>query len=268
MSLADCITSAKEMGFDAIEFTDLPGNDEAEKLALARELRLRADEVGLPIVAYAVGACLYQESDEKSDAAVERLCAHVRVARELGTSVMRHDVCYSLGTSGASRSFDLMLPCIARNTRRVTEYAERLGIRTCTENHGLIAQDSDRLERLFNAVNHDNYGLLVDIGNFICVDEDPIRAVSRVAPYAIHAHAKDFDIGPTPDEGRKNMTRGCNFWRATAIGEGCIPVRQCLAILKRSGYDGYVSVEYEGADDCIEGITKGKARLEQYLTEI
>ena len=268
MALIDCIAKAKEMGFEAIEFTDLPGKCEAEKLAVARELRLRAEEVGLPIVAYAVGATLYQESDERSDEAVAALCAQVRVAKALGASVMRHDVCYSLGKSGTSRSFDLMLPCIAKNARRVTEYAETLGIRTCTENHGLIAQDSDRLERLFNAVNHDNYGLLTDVGNFICVDEDPIRAVSRVAPYAIHAHAKDFDVGPTPEGGRKNMTRGCNFWRATAIGDGCVPVKQCLAILKHAGYDGYVSVEYEGAEDCIEGIAKGKARLEQYLTEI
>ena len=65
-----------------------------------------------------------------------------------------------------------MLPTIAANARKVTEYAATLGIKTCSENHGTIAQDSYRVEKLFSAVAHENYGLLVDMGNFACVDED------------------------------------------------------------------------------------------------
>ena len=268
MTQLDCVARAHEMGFSGIEFTVLAGSCPEEQIELAKKIAAEAERVGIEIIAYTIGAELYKETDEESQAELERLYGQLEVARALGAPLMRHDVCYKLGKSGNARSFDLMLPTIAKNARALTERAKELGIRTCTENHGYIAQDSDRVERLFNAVAHDNYGLLVDVGNFICADEEPARAVSRVAPYAIHVHAKDFDVGETNENGRTNSTRGGNFWRATAIGDGCVPVEKCLGILKRAGYDGYVSVEYEGEEDCIEGIAKGLANLKSYIEKL
>jgi sugar phosphate isomerase/epimerase len=126
------------------------------------------------------------------------------------------------------------------------------------------------MERLFNAVNHDNFGLLVDMGNFACVDENSQTAVSRVAPYAVHAHAKDMHLksGMYTRPDGWGTTRGGNYFKGAIIGEGDIPVKQCLKALKRAGYDGYLSIEYEGAVDCIKGISKGLANLKQMLSEI
>ena len=264
----ECVAKAKEMGFDAIEFTDITGESLDEQKEMAKKIKDEADRVGIDINAYTIGANLYHESEEDSEKEVARLCGQLEVAKILGAKVMRHDVCYTLGKTGNARSFELMLPTIAKNARKVTEYAETLGIRTCTENHGFIAQDSDRVEKLFNTVNHDNYGLLVDVGNFLCVDEDPIHAVSRVAPYAVHAHVKDFIYFDEAVEGRTIMTRGANYIAGAVIGEGVVPVRQCLKILKRVNYDGYVSVEYEGKEDCIAGIERGLANLKRFISEI
>lgn len=268
MTQLDCVAKAKEMGFDAIEFIDITGTDLEEQKANAAKLREEADRVGIEINAYTIGACLYKETEEEMQAEVERLKNQLDVAKILGAGVMRHDVCYSLGKKGKARSFDLMLPDIAKNARLVSEYGESLGIKTCSENHGYIAQDSDRVERLFNAVNHDNYGLLVDIGNFICADENPAIAVSRVAPYAVHVHAKDMYVRPVKSEACKNPTRGGNYFVGAVVGEGDIPVKQCLGILKRAGYDGYVSIEYEGVEDCICGIERGYKNLKRIIAEL
>ena len=178
----ECVAKAKEMGFDAIEFTDIAGESLDEQKAMAKKIKEEADRVGIDINAYTIGANLYHESEEDSEKEVARLCGQLDVAKLLGAKVMRHDVCYTLGKTGNARSFELMLPTIAKNARKVTEYAETLGIRTCTENHGFIAQDSDRVEKLFNTVNHDNYGLLVDVGNFLCVDEDPSTQYRELRP--------------------------------------------------------------------------------------
>lgn len=269
MTQLDCVAKAKEMGFDAIEFTDIDGApDLTLQKANAQKIREQADWVGIEINAYTIGACLYQATPEALDAEVERLKGQVEVAQILGAKVMRHDVCYQLGKTGNSRSFDLMLPTIATAARRVTAYAEMLDIKTCTENHGYIAQDSDRVERLFNAVNHDNYGLLVDIGNFICVDEEPAKAVSRVAPYAIHVHLKDMLVRSQPVGACTNPTRGGNYFCGTVVGEGDIPVKQCLHILKAAGYDGFISLEYEGTEDCIAGIARGLANVKKILAQM
>lgn len=268
MTQVDCVRKAKEMGFDAIEFTDLIGETLEEQKAYADVIRKEAEQCGIKINAYTIGACLFQESEEKMAAEVERLKGQLDIAKILDAEVMRHDVCYKLGKTGKARSFDLMLPDISNNARLVTEYGQSLGIRTCTENHGYIAQDSDRVERLFNAVNHDNYGLLVDIGNFICVDENPITAVSRVAPYAVHVHAKDMYVRNSVSGACNHPTRGGNYFVGAVVGEGDIPVKQCIRILKRAGYDGYVSIEYEGVEDCISGIERGLKNLKQIISEV
>ena len=269
MTQLDCVAKAKEMGFDAIEFIDIEGAKDYEvQKANAKKIREEADRVGIEINAYTIGASLYKETQEEMDAEVERLKKQVDIAKILGAKVMRHDVCYALGKTGNSRSFDLMLPTIAANARKVTEYAATVGVKTCTENHGYIAQDSDRVERLFNTVNHDNYGLLVDIGNFICADENPATAVSRVAPYAIHVHAKDMMVRPEPTGCCQAPTRGCNYFCGAVVGEGDVPVKKCLKILKRAGYDGFVSIEYEGVEDCIIGISRGLSNLRKILAEI
>ena len=238
------IAAAKEIGLEAIEFTDLTPPEGVSKEDYARELRAEADRLGMEISSYTIGANLFQPTPEAEAAEIERLKKQVDIAEILGTKNMRHDVVWALTKTGAGRSFDLMLPTLAKNARIITEYAASKGIRTSSENHGYIAQDSDRMERLVNAVGHDNYGLLVDMGNFACADEDSAMAVSRVAPYAVYVHAKDFIKrtfyeGPIP--AGCFQTRGCNYLRGVAVGTGDIPVKQCLAILKRAGYDGYVS---------------------------
>lgn len=260
MSIYDTVDKAAEMGFCAIEFLDMPGGSLDEQKESAKKLKALAKDAKIDICAYTIGAELFKGDVEADKREVERLKAQAEIASVLGAKIMRHDVCYNLKKSGKGRSFDLMLPTIAENARIITEYAKGLGIRTCVENHGYIAQDSDRLERLFCAVDHDNFGLLVDIGNFVCVDEDNATAVSRLAPYAIHVHAKDMYYSREFKYGW-GQTRGCNYFAGAAVGQGDVDVKKCIEILRRAGYDGYLSVEYEGADDCIVGIEKSRDYL-------
>ena len=268
MTQLDAVRVASEMGFDGIEFTDLCPNSKPtweEQIAYAKEISAEAEKSGIEVGAYAMGAKLYHPDPMVCAAEVERLKRQVDVAAALGVKVMRHDVCSTVVYDGVTVSFDKMLPVIADGARQVAEYAATRGVRTCSENHGFVAQDSDRVERLYNAVNHPNYGVLVDIGNFACADEDHVLAVSRLAPYAVHVHAKDFYKfpygAPGKDPSKFIVTRGCNLLKGCVIGEGDVPVAQCVAILKRAGYDGYITVEYEGVEDCMAGVARGLANL-------
>ena len=274
MSQLDAVKKAAEQGFDGIEFTELrPNNDRNasydSQLAYAEDIRREVEKYGIEVSSYVVGANLYSGNAEADAKEVDRLCGQLRIAKALGAKIFRHDVCYSEKVDGRVIGYDRMLPTIAANARKVTEYAETLGIITCTENHGYIAQDSDRVEKLFNTVAHDNYGLLVDMGNFACADEDSARAVSRLAPYAVHVHAKDFHKIPfsAPEvEGEKSFrTRGFNRLVGCAVGDGDIPVAQCLAILKKAGYDGYIVIEFEGSGECFGEIEKGRSFLLENL---
>ncbi|MBQ4137377.1 MAG: sugar phosphate isomerase/epimerase [Clostridia bacterium] len=267
MTAMEVVKYAHELGFDAIEFAEVVGETYEEKAENAKFFRAQADKYGIDVAALAVSGNLYQETKEESDAEIERLRGQLELARILGAPVMRHDIVWQLKREGTMRSFDLMLPVIAGNVRRVTEIASEMGIKTCTENHGYISQDSDRIERLIAAVNHDNFGALVDMGNFSCADDDNALAVSRLANLAFHVHAKDFhkrSFEEGPAEGYF-QTRACNYLKGCTIGDGDVPVAQCIAILKRAGYDGYITVEYEGYEDCLEGIKRGREYIAKHI---
>lgn len=243
------IKKAKELGFDAIEFTDLKPENGMTELEYAQILKKEAEAVGIEISCYSIGANLLNDD---LDAEVERVKAKVDVAYELGAKLLRHDASFGFPNNDRGfRGFADVVDRLAEGCRRITEYAKGKGIRTMVENHGFFCQDSDRVELLVNRVADLNFGLQVDMGNFLCVDEDPAVAVSRCAPYAFNVHAKDF-IFKRGEEGCPGdgfiHTRGGNYIRGTIVGHGVVPVRQCTAAFKRAGYDGYLTLEFEGCE--------------------
>lgn len=262
----DLIGVAKEMGFDGIEFIDLMPTDGMSDLEYAAVLRDAAEKAGIEIVAYTIGADFLGEKGWEAEA--QRLFGQVDVAEALGAKLMRHDATGGFkGEDAKYKSFDSALPILANGCRMVTEYAAQKGIATMVENHGYFCQDSVRVEKLVNEVANPNFGLLVDMGNFMCADDEPAKAVGTVAKYAKHVHAKDFHKksgnGPDPGDGFFR-TRGGDYLRGAVVGHGDVPVYQCVQTLKRSGYDGYVTIEFEGVEDNEWAIKTGLENLKKY----
>lgn len=265
------IKLAKNMGFDAIEFTDLCPTEGVSEESYAKLIREECDAVSLPVSSYTVGADFINADNLQDE--IDRVCRKVDIANILGAKIMRHDATTGFKDARSkTMGFDNALPVLAEGCRAVTQYAKRYGIETCVENHGFFSQESLRVEKLVNAVADDNFGLLIDIGNFACADEPSPLAVGRLAPYAKYVHAKDFHIksgnGMNPGRGFFR-SRGGNYLRGAIIGHGDIPVYQCLGILKRSGYDGYVSVEFEGMEDAVlVGIPTGLENLRRMIESL
>ncbi|MBQ7932243.1 MAG: sugar phosphate isomerase/epimerase [Clostridia bacterium] len=260
------INKAKEMGFEGIEYTDGGYMNEPES---AKKIRERAAEQGLEVVALAVGANFIQGSGGNLKDEIARVCKIVDYAAEMGAKLMRHDVAYGFGGERKhTRGYDDALPRLAEGCREVPKYAEQKGVKTMTENHGYFSQDAHRVEKLINTVGHDNFGALVDLGNFMCADEDPTLSVSIMAPYAFHVHAKDFhyksgmDINPGTGW---FQTRAGNYLRGAIIGHGEAKIYQSIQTLKKNGYDGYVTVEFEGMEDNLRGIEVGHANLKRFI---
>lgn len=266
MDLFQVMDKIKEIGFDAIEFIEFKAPEGKTVSEFAAELRAYAEKIGLAISSYTVGANFLQDDVA---AEVERVTAQVDIAAILGAPVMRHDIFSSYPDSYEGiRTFDAVLPIIAPAIREVAEYAATKGIVTMSENHGFIAQDADRLLRLFAAVNCPNYRYLCDIGNFICADENSAFSVGKLKDFIAHVHVKDFFIrsGMEPDPGRGwFQTRAGNYIRGTVFGQGNIPTLQCLRIIKNSGYDGYVSLEFEGMEEPLQSIEISFENLKRYL---
>ena len=258
---------AAQMGFSGIEFSEGPWMNEPDA---ARRIREHAAELGLEVVSLCVGADFLNGSGGDTKAEVRRVCGLVDFACEMGARRMRHDISGGFRGRRISRGYDDALPIVAPAVREIASYAEQKGVGTMTENHGYFSQDALRVEKLINTVAHPNFGALVDLGNFMCADEDPTLSVSIMAPYAVHVHAKDFHYksGMLPNPGRGwFQTRAGNYLRGAIIGHGEAKVAQSVALLKKAGYDGYVTVEFEGMEDNLLGIELGRDNLRAYIGE-
>ena len=176
------IEQVAKMGFEGIEFVDLDRGDmTADPAREAPRIRQWCADAGLPVVSYTVGGNFMCEDPE---AEVKRLCGQVDIAAALGAPLMRHDVAYGWHKEESGhKGFDQALPRLIEGCRAVSAYAKEKGIRTMTENHGFFCQDADRVLRLVTGVGDDNYGVLLDMGNFLCADESPVRAFGLLAPY-------------------------------------------------------------------------------------
>ena len=269
MTQLDTISKAKELGYDAIEFSNITPHDDSTLEEYAAKLRAEADRCEFEISDLVFGADLLNGRQGRTpEEEMEYVKRMVRIANILGVKYMRHDVLSSLGKE---KSFTTALPTLAKKVTEIAEYAKTFGIKTMVENHGFIYQDPERCEALYSAVESDNFGLLCDIGNFLCGDHDPAVAVSKVAPFTVFVHAKDFHVksGKEDNPGRGYFsTRAGNYLKGTVIGHGEVPVKQCLQILKKAGFDGYVSVEFEGLEDTVFALTAGLDNLKRYISEL
>ncbi len=268
LPVTDVMRFAKENGAEHIElvpfgFTLYDDKTGVFNEALIAEIRALSEELSLPLSNYAVLGDLLKPNIADREAEVERLKRHIDVAAKLGLSTMRHDVSSfrrPLETNTPA-AFEESFPICVETCTALSEYAEQFGITTLVENHGFFVNGADRLIWLMEAVNRDNFGMLLDTGNFACVDEDCTVAVQKCVPYAKMVHLKDFykrNAGVLTGVGGLfrcdagswfSTNSGLTMLRGSILAQGDLDVWTSLRLIRDSGYDGYVSVEFEGMED-------------------
>jgi len=243
-----------------------------DNLELADQVRDKAKEVGIELSNYSMPANFVQETEKEFDEEVARVKEHVDLLDRMGIKHMRHDVvAFSLPPEKRTiEYFENSLPQIVEGSRQIADYAAQYGITTTIENHGMGVQHSDRVQRVVQSVDRPNFKTTIDVGNFLCVDEDPIVGVKKNLPFASLIHFKDFYYRPfdeNPGGGRWFETANGNFLRGAIIGHGDIDIRKVVKLIKDSGYDGYVSIEFEGMEECREGSKIGMENLRRFWEE-
>ncbi len=127
------------------------------------------------------------------------------------------------------------------------------------ENHGGDSSDGKWISGVMKAVGKSNVGTLPDFGNF-CINhpwgqtQDPCTnmydratGVKEMLPYAKGVSAKTYDFNEKGDQPK-------------------IDYPTLMEIVKSSGFNGYIGIEYEGFNENEdEGIRKTKALLQRFL---
>ena len=149
----DAIDKTKELGCDGVEFVlddTTPDGSTPREYALA--LTAHAKEVGLEVPIYTTGANFFVKDPEQE---VERICKHIDIASECGIPLLRHDITWSYYPEYEGvKTYQNVIEAVAPVISKVADYAKSKGVMTCSENHGRLMQDSNRMVELFNAVNN------------------------------------------------------------------------------------------------------------------
>jgi len=213
----------------------------------------QAATCGIAISCYTIGANFIKPTATEFRAEIERIKGEVDIGAALGVKRMRHDAGSRPPAETSVANFEADLPLLIEACREIADHAAQYGITTSVENHGFHVQNSERVQRLILGVDRPNFRTTLDVGNFLCADEDPVAAVTNNLPFASHVHFKDFYVRDAdPGEGWFRSRRG-RFLRGAIVGQGDVPVGEIIGLIRKSGYDGFISIEFEGMEDCQKG---------------
>lgn len=243
-----------------------------DNLELADKVRDKAKEVGIELSNYSMPANFVQETPAEFDEEVARVKEHVDLLERMGIKHMRHDVtAFTVPPEKRTIAyFEDSLPQIIEGSRQIADYAAKFGITTTIENHGMAVQHSDRVQRVVQAVDRPNFKTTLDIGNFMCVDENSVVGVNKNLPFASLIHFKDFyfrHFDENPGGGKWITTANGNYIRGAIVGHGDVEIRKIVKLIKDSGYDGYLTLEFEGMEECKEASKIGMDNIRRFWEE-
>ncbi len=221
-------------------YRDLPGG-------WTRDLAIRCDAEGVTsLLIMCDGEGRIGDPDPANRRrTVENHLPWLEAARELG--------CHSIRVNAASEGSPAEQSRLAADgLRRLADRAERYGLDVLVENHGGLSSDGAWLAATIRAADHPRLGTLPDFGNWQVSGTkryDPYRGLAELMPMARAVSAKSHDFGPDGEE------TGLDY-------------RRLLQIVRDSGYDGWIGIEYEGERlPEPEGIRATKRLLERVMAE-
>ncbi|RLF17289.1 MAG: sugar phosphate isomerase/epimerase [Thermoprotei archaeon] len=221
MKVEDFITVAYEIGLDGVELVSyfFPT---FERTYLSKIKRLALNH-GMDIVVFGVSTNFCHPDPQKRKEEIKRVRKWLEIAEFLGAPALR----IFAGHVPEGYSEEDAFQWVVTSLKEAVKYAENMGIVLAMENHGGITSTADNVIRIIEEVGSEWLRALLDTGNY---RENVYENIAKTAPYAIHVHAKFYEV--TEDGREKNLD-----------------YNRIVSILRDAGFKGYLSIEYEGKED-------------------
>lgn len=232
LTIASFIDLAADLGCDAAELTSYffdPATTREDLLALRRQAFLR----GIAISGTAVGNRFTRPAGEELDAEIREVKQWIDHTATLGSSHLR----VFAGTPTKDLSEEEAFAQCTAALEECADYAAGRGVFLGLENHGGIVATPEGLLRLVRAVQSRWLGINLDTGNFRTAD--PYADLARCAPYAVNVQYK------------VEIQRG-----SRDAPKEPIDTARVIRILRDAGYQGFLTLEYEAAEDPFEAVPR------------
>ncbi len=233
-SMEEIVRRAVEYGYGGVEFrglldqVDITQRPEFRGTGLAETARRLGDAgLAVPVLGSSVH-CFPPLDPVERRREDEEFRRYVEVATGLGAGAVR----LFGGTIPAAMSWDQAVQVAGERLAELADLAAQADVRVVVESHDSFSRGRD-LAAVLDAASHPAAGALWDVFNSQIPGGETLEAsYAAVKPRLRHLHVKDGVI----EKGH---------WRYTPMGEGQIPYEEIFGWLKRDGYQGWLSVEWE-----------------------
>lgn len=251
MKVEECIGLAAEMGFDAVEILEVQMHRKDD--AYLQSLKRQAFTLGLALCGMSTHQGFVSPDAAARKANVEKTIASIELAYKLGIPLIR----VNTGRWGTTKDFDELMtnrgiepplpgytdddafPWVIDCLKQCLEAAARCGVVLGLENHWGLGRTPEGVLRIVEAANSPWLRVTMDTGNFL---EAPYDRLEKLAPHAAFVQAKTYFGG--------------GVWYTLDLDYPRI-----AAMLRKHGYRGYVSLEFEGKEDPKTALPKSLALL-------
>lgn len=237
------VRAKNEFGLSIVEYVSMFFADKATDQTFLKELKKRADDVGVKNNLIMVDDKNIADLDAaKRKEAVESHYKWVDAAKVLGCNSIR----VNLGSIDQEGSAEEVSKAAIEGYSKLLEYGTKNQLDIIVENHVGHSCNGQWLANVMKKVNNPRAGVLPDFGNFCvkrtkpatqdiagymatkCLEEyDKYKGVEELMPYAKGVSAKTHKFDANGNETEIDFAR-------------------LFAIIKKSKFKGIVGIEYEG----------------------
>ena len=256
LDLESFIKTAHNLELDIIDF-HRRAFASTEPAYLLRIRRLCLD-MGLPMGYLGVSAGFTGNEAERQKQ-VEACKEAIELAAFVGTPLIR---IFGGPMRPDSDDRDSVFAALAQSVRQIAEYGAQNGVIVALQNHdnnNIAATPADCI-RILEETDHPNFSFILDTGQWagsigahphdatFDPDVDIYAYIEQMLPYACYVRTK--------------------FYRIEGGREEWLDYQRILAILKNGGYNGNLSIVYEGQEeDKVEAVRKAAQHLRELLRE-
>jgi len=238
MTMEDFILKGVELGVHAVDVTTY-WLKSAEPSYLV-SLRHFAFKQGMPFSGVAISTNMCQPDSAKRADELKKVKDWVDATEWLGASHLR----VFGGELPPGATEEQGIQWVVELMKPACDYSAKKGITLGIEDHGGITAKASTILEILKRVDSSYAGVNLDITNF---KEDYYAQIQACIPHATHTHIRDVFENHEP-----------------------VDFDRVFKMFAQAGYKGYMSAEYEGAEDSMTGVPKliGKIKTlcEKYST--
>jgi len=228
-TLEDAARNARTYGYAGVDLRLIDGEVISLDSVRANRNRLRAlfQDADLPIPVLATSVRLATVEPEVGRKTQDEVAEWIDLAAELGVPVIR---IYG-GMRPEVLDIDAAIQVVAEALTAIAPRAEQAGVAVGVETHDDFSSAAT-VARALSQVPSRAVGAIWDMYHTARMGETPAEALNLIGDRLVNVHLKDA------------RRKGDN-WELLLLGDGEIPVRDALRLLKQRGYDDFISVEWE-----------------------